>query len=104
MFTGPDGALHRRSNFRHRFWHPAAEGKQSRNWHPSNSACTSTTYATPPKKWLIEHAVPEVVQHKRLGHKFRGIMGVYSHITQPMIDTMLTELQTRWEHEHHDPW
>ncbi|WP_420803664.1 tyrosine-type recombinase/integrase [Saccharothrix deserti] len=49
------------------------------------------------KTWLIEDGVPEVLQHKRIGHRFRGVMGVYSHVTQPMIDTMLAGLQRRWE-------
>jgi integrase len=49
------------------------------------------------KTWLIEHGVPEVLQHKRIGHKFRGVMGVYSHVTRPMIDATLTRLQDRWE-------
>ncbi|WP_367139069.1 tyrosine-type recombinase/integrase [Saccharothrix sp. HUAS TT1] len=49
------------------------------------------------KTWLIEHGVPEVLQHKRIGHKFHGVMGVYSHVTQPMIDTMLAALHHRWE-------
>ena len=49
------------------------------------------------KTWLIEDRVPEVVQHQRLGHRFGGVRGIYSHVTQPMIDDMLTGLQTRWE-------
>ncbi|MEU6155807.1 hypothetical protein ABZ816_38055 [Actinosynnema sp. NPDC047251] len=47
--------------------------------------------------WLIEDHVPEVLQHKRIGHKFRSVMGVYFHVTRPMIDTMLEALQLRWE-------
>ncbi|MBP2337448.1 integrase [Saccharothrix coeruleofusca] len=49
------------------------------------------------KTWLIEDGVPEVLQHKRIGHKFHGVMGVYSHVTEPMIDAMLAGLQHRWE-------
>jgi integrase len=45
------------------------------------------------KTWLIEDGVLEVLQHNRIGHKFHGVMGVYSHVTQPMIDTMLAALQ-----------
>lgn len=46
---------------------------------------------------MIEDGVPELLQHKRIGHKFRGVMGVYSHVTRPMIDAMLAGLQVRWE-------
>ena len=49
------------------------------------------------KTWLIEDGVPEVLQHKRIGHEFRGVMGVYSHVTRPMVDAMLEGLQARWE-------
>ena len=49
------------------------------------------------KTWLIEDRVPEVVQHQRLGHRFGGVRGIYSHVTRSMIDGMLTGLQTRWE-------
>jgi hypothetical protein len=41
--------------------------------------------------------VPEVVQHQRLGHRFGGVMGTYSHVTRPMIDDLLAALQDRWE-------
>ncbi|GAA1294265.1 hypothetical protein GCM10009634_48280 [Saccharothrix xinjiangensis] len=56
------------------------------------------------KTWLIEDGVPEVLQHKSIGHKFRGVMGVYSHVTQPMIDTMLDRLRERWERNGHEIW
>jgi hypothetical protein len=46
---------------------------------------------------LIEDDVPEVLQCKRLGHRLHGVRGVYSHVTQPMIDAMLAGLQRRWE-------
>lgn len=95
VFTGGDGALHRRSNFRRRVWLPALHGDTSRprinpDMHFHDLRHTHKT-------WLIEDGVPEVLQHKRMGHKFRGVMGVYSHVTQPMIDAMLAGLQRRWE-------
>ena len=49
------------------------------------------------KTWLIEDRIPEVVQHQRLGHHFGGVRGIYSHVTRPMIDDMVTGLQARWE-------
>jgi hypothetical protein len=45
------------------------------------------------KTWLIEDEVPEVLQCQRMG----GVRGVYSHVSQPMIDRMLAGLQRRWE-------
>ncbi len=52
--------------------------------------------------WLIEDAIPEVLQHKRMGHKYKGVAGIYSHVTQVMIDAMLASLQARWD-EHGTP-
>jgi hypothetical protein len=46
---------------------------------------------------LIEDDVPEVLQCQRLGHRLHGVRGIYSHVTQPMIDAMLAGLQRRWE-------
>jgi integrase len=48
------------------------------------------------KTWMIEDEAPEVLRHKRLGHKLGG-MRIYSHVTQPMIDELLGGLQRRWE-------
>jgi integrase len=49
------------------------------------------------KTWMIEDDVPEVAQCRRLGHKLGGIRGVYSHVTQPMINALLAAMQNRWE-------
>jgi integrase len=49
------------------------------------------------KTWLIEDDVPEVAQCKRMGHKLGEVRGIYSHVTQPMIDALLARLQARWE-------
>lgn len=46
---------------------------------------------------MIEDDVPEVAQCRRLGHKMGGVRGVYSHVTQPMIDALLAGMQRRWE-------
>jgi integrase len=47
VFTGTDGGLHRRSNFRRRVWLPALSGDPRRGRHRSDPGCTSTTCATP---------------------------------------------------------
>ncbi|GAA3862683.1 tyrosine-type recombinase/integrase [Saccharothrix violaceirubra] len=97
VFTGIDGGLHRRSNFRRRFWLPALHGDTTLGWTPIKPHMHFHDLRHTHKTWLIEDHVPEVLQHKRIGHKFRGVMGVYSHVTRPMIDTMLQGLQARWE-------
>ncbi|MBB5960473.1 integrase [Saccharothrix tamanrassetensis] len=98
VFTGQDGGLHRRSNFRRRVWLPALRGGTTLGWSPIKPHMHLHDLRHTHKTWMIEDGVPEVLQHKRMGHKFRGVMGVYSHVTRPMIDAMLAGLQARWEH------
>lgn len=49
------------------------------------------------KTWLIEDGVPEVAQAKRLGHKMRGVQGIYSHVTPEVERRLVAGLQERWE-------
>lgn len=95
VFTGQDGGLHRRSNFRRRVWLPAVRGDSTLGWSPIKPHMHFRDLRHTHKTWMIEDGVPEVLQHKRIGHKFRGVMGVYSHVTRPMIDAMLAGLQAR---------
>ncbi|WP_306750848.1 tyrosine-type recombinase/integrase [Saccharothrix yanglingensis] len=95
VFTGPDGGFHRRSNFRRRVWLPALRGDTTRPRIAPDMHFHDLRHTH--KTWLIEDGVPEVLQHKRIGHKFRGVMGVYSHVTEPMIEAMIAGLQRRWE-------
>ncbi|WP_337662147.1 tyrosine-type recombinase/integrase [Actinoalloteichus sp. AHMU CJ021] len=97
VFTGADGGLLRRSNFRDRFWVPAVAGLPRRGWAPLLPGFHFHDLRHTHKTWLIEDTVPEVLQHKRLGHRMRGVAGTYSHVTQDMIDRMLDGLQRRWE-------
>ncbi|MBB5801328.1 integrase [Saccharothrix ecbatanensis] len=97
VFTGQDGGLHRRSNFRRRVWLHALQGDRTLGWSPTKPHMHFHDLRHTHKTWLIADGVPEVLQHKRIGHKFRGVMGVYSHVTRPMVDAMLTGLQARWE-------
>ncbi|MFG2016163.1 hypothetical protein [Actinomadura geliboluensis] len=49
------------------------------------------------KTWMLEDAVPEVLQAERLGHTVPGIRGVYSHVSDTMRDDLKAKLQRRWE-------
>ena len=48
------------------------------------------------KTLMVEHRVPEILSHERLGHQLEGIGGVYSHITATMRDDLLNLLTTEW--------
>jgi integrase len=90
---GEDLALADRTNLRSRPQSlPAAVGSRQRSRrHPLHDLRHTH------KTWMIEDDVPEVAQCRRLEHKLGGIRGVYSHVTQPMIDALLAGMQDRWE-------
>jgi len=97
VFTGPDGGLLRRTHFRRRTWLPAVGGDTRHGWTPILPGLHFHDLRHTHKTWLIEDGVPEVLQHKRLGHRMPGIRGTYSHVTSVMVDAMLDGLQRRWE-------
>jgi integrase len=102
VFTGADGGLRRRSNFRPRVWLPALTGNPELGWSPIQPGMHFHDLRHTHKTWLIEDGVPPVLQHQRLGHKLADVSGIYSHVTRPMIDAMLAALQKRWD--WHTTW
>ncbi|MDU0292379.1 hypothetical protein [Saccharothrix longispora] len=72
VFTGANGGLHRRSNFRRRVWLPLVEGDPVRGWAPILPGMHFHDLRHTHKTWLIGDGVLEVVQHKRLGRRYRG--------------------------------
>ncbi len=99
VFTGADGGLLRRSNFRRRAWLRALAGNRELGEKPTLPGFHFHDLRHTHKTWLIEDCIPEVVQHKRLGHKLGGARGIYSHVTPAMIDQLLTALQQRRERQ-----
>ena len=97
VFTGSDGGLLRRSNFRRRVWLPATGGDHRTGTAPVCAGLHFHDLRHTHKTWLIEDGVPEVAQSKRLGHRLAGVRGIYSHATPPMIESLLAGLQRRWE-------
>lgn len=101
VFTGPRDGLLRRANFRDRIWRPAVAGNKKRGWAPIQAGLTFHGLRHTHKTWLNEDHADKALQHQRLGHRMPGVEGIYSHVTQPMIDHMLTALDHRWRRSHH---
>ncbi len=97
VFTGTDGGLMRRSNFRNRVWIPAVEGAKTRGWAPLSPGLHFHDLRHTHKTWMIEDGIPEVAQARRLGHRQPGVRDIYSHVSQVMVDQLLAGLQRRWE-------
>ncbi|MTD56586.1 site-specific integrase [Amycolatopsis pithecellobii] len=54
VFTGANGGLHRRSNFRRRIWLPAQAGDEKKGWPPLNQELHFHDLSHTHKTWLIE--------------------------------------------------
>jgi integrase len=46
--------------------------------------------------WLDEDGIPYVAQCQQLGHEVPGMRGIYSHVTDRMLDEIREALQRRW--------
>jgi integrase len=99
VFTGADGGLHRRSNFRPRVWLPALAGDTDVGWSPVQPGTHFHDLRHSHKTWLLEDGVPRVLQRQRLGHKPQDVSDRYSHITEKMVDSMVAGLEQRWEQD-----
>ncbi|WP_424923832.1 tyrosine-type recombinase/integrase [Amycolatopsis granulosa] len=89
VFTGANGGLHRRSNFRRRVWMPALAGDESRGWTPLNQGIHFHDLRHTHETWLIEDGVPRILRLVRLGHKRKDTDDLYSHVTDVMVESML---------------
>jgi integrase len=96
VFAGANGALHRRNNFRRRFWQPALVGNAERGWKPVQTEMHFHDLRHTHETWLVEDRVPRVLRPQRLGHKRKDIDDFYSHVTPTMRERMLAGLQNRW--------
>ncbi|MEV5542010.1 tyrosine-type recombinase/integrase [Saccharopolyspora shandongensis] len=104
VFTGADGGLHRRSNFRRRVWLPALAGDEERGWTPLNQEMHFHDLRHTHETWLIEDKVPRILRPVRLGHKRKDTGDLYSHVTDVMVEEMLVVLQRRWEQDGGWTW
>ncbi len=97
VFTGPQGGVHRRGNFRQRFWQPALTGSRNPAWAAVQQEMHFHDLRHTHETWLVEDQVPRVLRLQRLGHKRHDIDDIYSHVTPTMRDRMLAGLQERWD-------
>ena len=97
VFTAAEGGWHRRANFRRRVWLPAVAGDGRRIWDPIAPDLHFHDLRHTHNTWLIEDHVPDVLRHRRMGHRQKGVSGIYSHVSPPMVTAMLADLQRRWE-------
>ncbi|AEV82090.1 LacI family transcriptional regulator [Actinoplanes sp. SE50] len=47
--------------------------------------------------WMDEDEIPYVAQSQQMGHEVPGMHGIYSHVTDRMLERIRAALQLRWE-------
>lgn len=57
------------ASFRRRVWLPPSRATPGMTGRPSRRGCTFHDLRHTHKAWVIEDEIPEVLQHKRLGHR-----------------------------------
>jgi integrase len=102
VFCGARGQFQRRSNFNRRTWTPAATGNPDKRIPPVVAGMHFHDLRHSHKTWLIEDAIPEIAQARRLGHRLPGVRGIYSHSTPAMQQRIIQSLQHRWTTSHTD--
>ncbi|MCU1682572.1 MAG: Integrase [Amycolatopsis sp.] len=104
VFSGLNGGLHRRSNFRRRVWLPALAGDETKGWSPLNQEMHFHDLRHTHETWLIEGHTPRIMRLVRLGHKRKDVDDLYSHVTDQMVEETLDTLQRRWEQDGGWTW
>ncbi|WP_406045717.1 tyrosine-type recombinase/integrase [Micromonospora sp. NBC_00898] len=97
VFPGARGYHQRRSNFNRRAWTPAIAGDPKRGNPPILPGMHFHDLRHTHKTWLIEDGIPEIAQARRLGHRLAGVRGIYSQVTEPIINNLVDARQRRWE-------
>ena len=62
------------------------------SWLPVLHGLTPHGYET----WLDEDGIPYVAHSQQMGHEVPGMRGIYSHVTDRMLDQIREALQERW--------
>jgi len=96
VFPGARGGFQRRSNFNRRAWTPAADGRPDLGVPAVIAGMHFHDLRHSHKTWLIEDAIPEIAQARRLGHRLAGVRGIYSHVTPAMEQAIADALHDRW--------
>ncbi|MFE6500709.1 hypothetical protein [Kitasatospora sp. NPDC057738] len=106
MFCTPTGKMWWRSTW-HTALRPAADGREERPrgrggppqeaWEPLFPGLTSRTLRKFHDSLQAELEVPEVLAHEQMGHKYRGIKGVYRRPTPAMRQRRLEGLEATFQ-------
>ncbi|MEU4802993.1 multidrug DMT transporter permease [Actinosynnema sp. NPDC023587] len=103
VFTTPEGALQRRSNFSKRAMRPAADGNLNQpravlRLQPVKPGLTFHGLRHSHKTWMIADTIPEIAQSLRLGHILKDpVQRTYSHVAPEVTSRLLQCLQDRWD-------
>ena len=111
VFAGARGGFWRRSNFAHFYMRPYCDGRaeviKTNRWGKQYVSLKALPAILPglefhglrhsQKTWMEEDGIPEIAQCARMGHELEGVRGIYTHVTDEMIERLTAALQARWE-------
>ncbi|GAA3781964.1 hypothetical protein GCM10022225_82930 [Plantactinospora mayteni] len=80
-----------------RVFRPAVDGNPQTHTGPVIEGMHFHDLRHTHKTWMIEDAIPEIAQARRLGHRLPGIRGIYSHVTPSIIADITRALEDRWQ-------
>lgn len=81
-------------------------------WRQIERACEALGFIDPVsphwfrhthETWLVEDGCAQVAIDERIGHKPKGIQGIYTHVTPAMRAQILASLERRWRVAHGAP-
>lgn len=75
---------------------PRAQDRADACWAPIAPGMTPHGKRHSHKSLMAELRTPEVLSHERLGHRYGGMAGIYSHVTPAMVAELLAGLTCRW--------
>ena len=101
LFTGPQGGLLRRGNFRQRFWRPAWDGNHASELPGLRPALwPGVTFIAAGRRahrtGLAVEGRPEVARAARLGHTIPWMKRIYELVTEEMKKSVLTVTEKQW--------
>jgi integrase len=102
VFTTRNGTWLWRSTFDRRVFRPAADGNldQANPKVRTTPACPGLTFhglRHSHNTWMITDDTPEIARSRRLGHHLDNrLVETYSHVSGPMQQQLLTNLEHRW--------
>lgn len=79
-----------------RGWHPVPGNAERASWLPIKKGLTPHGLRHGHNTWMEEDRMPRIIQRERMGHRERGMGGIYTHVSDAMRADLVEALEARW--------